>query len=97
MDGDDYHPIQNINKMKRGIPLNDDERSIWLKVLNGLLKKESKKGVGGVGSPFFSRQEKVFTPILRSDINIGISPFQTSILTFENIMKLHILVGSPQF
>ncbi len=44
VDGDDYHPTQNINKMKRGIPLNDDERSIWLKVLNGLLKKESKKG-----------------------------------------------------
>ena len=45
VDGDDYHPKQNIIKMKQGIPLNDDERSVWLKALNELLKKESKKGV----------------------------------------------------
>ena len=32
VDGDDYHPKQNIIKMKRGIPLNDEERSIWLNV-----------------------------------------------------------------
>ena len=44
IDGDDFHPKHNINKMKQGIPLNDEERSIWLKVLNELLKKESKKG-----------------------------------------------------
>jgi gluconokinase len=44
VDGDDYHPKQNIIKMKQGIPLNDDERLVWLKGLNELLKKESKKG-----------------------------------------------------
>jgi gluconokinase len=44
MEGDDYHPKQNIIKMKQGIPLNDEDRSIWLKDLNALLKKESKKG-----------------------------------------------------
>jgi carbohydrate kinase (thermoresistant glucokinase family) len=44
VDGDDYHPKQNIIKMKQGIPLNDEDRSIWLKDLNELLKKESKKG-----------------------------------------------------
>ncbi len=44
MDGDDYHPKQNIIKMEQGIPLNDEDRSIWLKDLNEILKKEINKG-----------------------------------------------------
>jgi len=44
VDGDDYHPQQNINKMNQGIPLNDKDRLVWLEGLNELLKKESKKG-----------------------------------------------------
>lgn len=44
VDGDDHHPKENINKMKRGIPLSDEDRSVWLKDLNDLLRKEIKKG-----------------------------------------------------
>lgn len=29
-DGDTFHPPANIDKMSRGIPLNDDDRSGWL-------------------------------------------------------------------
>jgi gluconokinase len=29
-DGDAFHPPANIDKMSRGIPLNDDDRSDWL-------------------------------------------------------------------
>lgn len=29
-DGDDYHPAANIEKMKAGIPLTDDDRLPWL-------------------------------------------------------------------
>jgi gluconokinase len=29
-DGDDYHPAANIEKMKTGIPLSDDDRLPWL-------------------------------------------------------------------
>jgi len=29
-DGDDYHPTANIEKMKAGIPLTDDDRLPWL-------------------------------------------------------------------
>jgi gluconokinase len=32
-DGDDFHPQANINKMRRGIPLTDDDRDAWLTVL----------------------------------------------------------------
>jgi gluconokinase len=30
-DADDYHPKRNIEKMRRGIPLNDEDRWPWLK------------------------------------------------------------------
>lgn len=41
IEGDDYHPIENKNKMKNGIPLNDKDREIWLKNLLIDVKKET--------------------------------------------------------
>jgi gluconokinase len=32
-DADDFHPAANIEKMRRGIPLNDDDRKPWLECL----------------------------------------------------------------
>lgn len=32
-DADDFHPPENIEKMSRGIPLNDDDRHPWLERL----------------------------------------------------------------
>ncbi|CAM5328049.1 Gluconokinase OS=Afipia felis OX=1035 GN=gntK PE=3 SV=1 [Afipia felis] len=32
-DGDDYHPAANIEKMKAGIPLSDDDRLPWLRAI----------------------------------------------------------------
>ena len=44
-EGDDFHPQVNIEKMRQGIPLNDDDRKPWLRNLRQLidelvLKKE---------------------------------------------------------
>ena len=41
IEGDDYHPIENKNKMKNGIPLNDEDRIIWLKNLLFDVEKET--------------------------------------------------------
>lgn len=38
IDADDYHPPQNIAKMKAGIPLNDADRRPWLEGLNKELR-----------------------------------------------------------
>jgi gluconokinase len=38
-DADDYHPPANIDKMSRGIPLQDDDRWLWLETLSDLLRK----------------------------------------------------------
>lgn len=34
IDGDDYHPQANIEKMQQGIPLTDADRQGWLETLN---------------------------------------------------------------
>ncbi len=41
-DGDDYHPKENVAKMKSGKPLNDDDRYGWLKTLNEIANKQLK-------------------------------------------------------
>jgi gluconokinase len=42
IDADDYHPPQNVAKMKAGIPLADADRWPWIQELNRVLKNEQK-------------------------------------------------------
>ena len=37
-DGDDYHSDANVEKMRQGIPLTDEDRFGWLDTLNRILK-----------------------------------------------------------
>ena len=37
-DADDFHPVENINKMSRGIPLSDEDRKPWLLELKKLIQ-----------------------------------------------------------
>jgi len=41
-DADDFHPPANIEKMKRGEPLDDDDRAPWLERLAVLLSEASE-------------------------------------------------------
>lgn len=44
-DGDDFHPPANVQKMKSGQPLNDEDRRPWLESLaNNMIKWEKKGG-----------------------------------------------------
>jgi 6-phosphogluconate dehydrogenase len=43
-DGDDFHPQANIDKMKNGIPLNDEDRADWLLKLNEVAKEHQSQG-----------------------------------------------------
>jgi gluconokinase len=40
IDGDDYHPPENVTKMAAGIALQDEDRWPWLDRLNAMLRKE---------------------------------------------------------
>ena len=37
VDGDDYHPAANLEKMRNGIPLTDADRAPWLETLRALI------------------------------------------------------------
>lgn len=39
-DGDDFHPAANIEKMRSGIPLTDEDRDPWLNILRNLIREK---------------------------------------------------------
>ena len=43
-DADDFHPPENVEKMKGGQPLNDDDRATWLTTLSDHLQEWEQKG-----------------------------------------------------
>jgi gluconokinase len=43
-DADDFHPAENVAKMKSGVALTDDDRSPWLARLNALLLDAERQG-----------------------------------------------------
>jgi len=43
-DADDFHPAENIAKMRAGIPLDDDDRVPWLTSLQALISTRLKEG-----------------------------------------------------
>tara|TARA_R110002020_G_scaffold10961_16_gene41628 strand:+ start:2137 stop:2679 length:543 start_codon:yes stop_codon:yes gene_type:complete len=46
LDGDQYHPPANVEKMRAGTPLTDDDRWPWLEALSDALKQAAdRKGV----------------------------------------------------
>ncbi|MBL6655261.1 MAG: AAA family ATPase [Flavobacteriaceae bacterium] len=45
IEGDDFHSNENIKKMKNNIPLNDDDREVWLDQINNELNKLKNKNV----------------------------------------------------
>jgi gluconokinase len=40
LDADDFHPAANVEKMKHGIPLNDQDRIPWLRTLHDELQRQ---------------------------------------------------------
>jgi carbohydrate kinase (thermoresistant glucokinase family) len=43
-DADDFHPEDNIRKMKEGLPLDDADRLPWLKIIGGKIPGWKKQG-----------------------------------------------------
>lgn len=50
VEGDDYHPAENIQRMSSGIPLTDDDRAQWLRSLAARIGKAKDAGTGVVVS-----------------------------------------------
>ena len=46
VEGDAFHPPANVAKMSAGQPLNDDDRSDWLRALKGQIRAAREEGLG---------------------------------------------------
>lgn len=46
LEGDSFHPAENVAKMSAGIPLNDDDRAGWLLTLQGKIREAAQRGEG---------------------------------------------------
>ena len=64
VEGDDYHPPENIRRMAAGIPLTDDYRGDWLRALAARLREASKSGMGLVVT--CSALKKSYRDLLRA-------------------------------
>jgi gluconokinase len=46
VEGDDYHPPENVRRMASGIPLTDDDRAGWLQALATRIREANNTGTG---------------------------------------------------
>lgn len=46
VEGDDYHPPENVRRMASGIPLTDDDRAGWLRALATRIREAEDAGTG---------------------------------------------------
>jgi gluconokinase len=44
VEGDDFHPQANIDKMRQGIPLDDEDRKPWLVAIRNRLDQATRRG-----------------------------------------------------
>lgn len=61
-DADDFHPPENVEKMRQGIPLDDTDRTPWLDNLRTVLEKEYRSGVVLACSALKRRYRQMLSP-----------------------------------
>jgi len=65
VEGDDFHPAENVDKMALGVPLTDADRLPWLRILAARLGQAEKSGTGLVMS--CSALKRSYRDILRAE------------------------------
>jgi gluconokinase len=66
-DGDDFHPVANIAKMRAGLPLDDRDRESWLRSLHDLLQRLHTEQQAAVLA--CSALKSAYRQILQGDLN----------------------------
>ena len=64
VEGDDFHPPENVRRMALGIPLTDDDRAQWLRALAAQLREAKDGGTGLVMS--CSALKRAYRDVLRA-------------------------------
>jgi len=65
VEGDEYHPAENVERMSSGIPLTDDDRARWLRSLAVRLREAKDAGTGLVVS--CSALKRSYRDVLRAE------------------------------
>lgn len=65
VEGDEYHPPENVERMSRGIPLTDRDRAAWLQALAARIRDATMKGEGLVLT--CSALKRSYRDILRAE------------------------------
>ena len=73
IEGDRFHPPENVAKMSAGIPLNDADRQGWLATLRAEIERAWEAGENVVLS--CSALKRAYRDILRGDGNGGVVCF----------------------
>lgn len=66
VEGDEYHPAENVEKMAAGIPLTDDDRAEWLRALAARIREAKNAGTGLVLT--CSALKRSYREILRGEV-----------------------------
>jgi gluconokinase len=64
VEGDEYHPAENVRRMAAGIPLTDDDRAGWLRALATRIRESRDAGRGLVLT--CSALKRAYRDVLRS-------------------------------
>ena len=64
VDGDDFHPPENLRRMAAGIPLTDADRAGWLRAIADWLRVKKHAGGGGVAA--CSALKRSYRDVLRA-------------------------------
>jgi gluconokinase len=64
VEGDEYHPAENVERMARGTPLTDDDRWGWLRALAARIREAKDAGTGLVMT--CSALKRSYRDVLRS-------------------------------
>ena len=65
VEGDEYHPPENVERMSRGIPLTDDDREGWLRALAMRIREAKDTGTGLVMT--CSALKRSYRDVLRAE------------------------------
>ena len=64
VEGDAYHPPENVDRMRRGIPLTDQDRAAWLRALAARIGEARRAGTGLVVT--CSALKRAYRDVLRA-------------------------------
>ena len=65
VEGDEYHPAENVERMSRGVALTDDDRVEWLRSLAARIREAQNAGTGLVMT--CSALKRSYRDILRAE------------------------------